>query len=540
MAKLPKFIDKIIYTNNQSYPISSSFRGILRLSPNDIESFKQRQLIQLTDQDKITYGNKSNYADCIDFGSDVAEGSFIDCDIDDTMILCSDSEGYAVGFRLSSNNPEFDNLGIIGTFETKTLQLFTKGDTNTFTINGQKMPTQAQVKTTAPQTPEPSGKFFLRMYNNEWDYYPPDDFIKETIIEVLRQFETIPTGSIHWCPVTITQYKTLCEKQSKQYTHNITDSDPLVRDFLVCDGRKYLCSDFPELAKILSGEKVSNHTKVPKKDEEGNDISPIEFYYPSSRESYESEGQNENKKHYFHVPDLRHMFISSVIAKGIHGTSDNAESGDILSPDSGTYTPDCNADGITIDKNQHRHFTAYGTWQVRGYSDYVQDGATGYDYKDYYPNVKVKKDENTYNYLTYNTNPTTPVIPSDKIQKSQGKLPAFELKNNDIIGIMPLHNHPYAYYSTTGSTASGGMIGFGQRIGENNRDSHSGANSVSAAYFLSRPNFNKPALNVKFVGRSSYDIDSYDPDSKPQDTKAVAHGHENTSEFYAMLPLIKI
>ena len=45
MAKLPKFIDKIIYTNNQSYPISSSFRGILRLSPNDVESFKQRQLI---------------------------------------------------------------------------------------------------------------------------------------------------------------------------------------------------------------------------------------------------------------------------------------------------------------------------------------------------------------------------------------------------------------------------------------------------------------------------------------------------------------
>ena len=87
------------------------------------------------------------------------------------------------------------------------------------------------------------------MYNNEWDYYPPDDFIKETIIEVLRQFETIPTGSIHWCPVTIAQYKTLCEKQSKQYTHNITDSDPLVRDFLVCDGRKYLCSDFPELLR---------------------------------------------------------------------------------------------------------------------------------------------------------------------------------------------------------------------------------------------------------------------------------------------------
>ena len=45
MANIPKFIDKIIYTNDQSYPISSSFRGILRLSPNDIETYKQRQLI---------------------------------------------------------------------------------------------------------------------------------------------------------------------------------------------------------------------------------------------------------------------------------------------------------------------------------------------------------------------------------------------------------------------------------------------------------------------------------------------------------------
>lgn len=526
MANLPKFIDKIIYTNDQSYPISSSFRGILRLSPNDIETYKQRQLIQLTDQDKITYGNKSNYADCINFGSDVVEGSFIDCDIDTTMILCSDSEGYAVGFRLSATNPEFDNLGVIGTFETKTLQLFTKGDTNTFIINGQKMPTKAH---------NSSGKYFLKMNNNEWGYYSPNDFIKKTIIEILRSFETIPTGSIHWCPVTIEQYKTLCEKQSKQYTHNITDSDPLIRDFLVCDGRKYMCADFPELAKILNGEKVSTHKegKHDITDKDGK-TTTTKFYYPSSRDdSYEQ----KNKKHYFHVPDLRHMFISSVIAKGIHGTSDNAEIDDILSPESGTYTPDCNAEGITIDKNQHRHFTAYGTWQVRGYSDYVQPDKGGYDYKDYYPNIKVKNGD-SYTNLSYN--PTTPVIPSDKIQKTNGNLPKFELAENDIIGIMPLHNHPYAYYSTTGSTKSGGMIGFGQRIGQNNRDSHSGVNSVSAAYFLSRPNFKKPALNVQFVGKSSFEIDSYDPASKPTDSEAIAHGHENTSQFYAMLPLIKI
>jgi hypothetical protein len=34
-------------------------------------------------------------------------------------------------------------------------------------------------------------------------------------------------------------------------------TDPLIRDFLLCDGRKYLTKDFPELAKTLWGEKVT-------------------------------------------------------------------------------------------------------------------------------------------------------------------------------------------------------------------------------------------------------------------------------------------
>ena len=103
------------------------------------------------------------------------------------------------------------------------------------------------------------------------------------------------------------------------------------------------------------------------------------------------------------------MFISSVIAKGIHGSSNNASANDILSPDSGTYTPDCNAEGITIDKNQHRHFTAYGTWQVRGYSDYYRT------YPDVYPNIKIQYNDRTFskNFTTSpdtNYHPTTPVI----------------------------------------------------------------------------------------------------------------------------------
>lgn len=530
MAKIPKFIDKIIYTNNESYYISSSFKGILRLSPNDIKTYNQNVGVQLSVVEQKT--GKSNYADCIDFADDIntVEGAFTDCDVDKTMILCTDSDGYAVGFRLSRTNPEFDNLGVIGITEANELHLYTDKN-NTFTINGQSMPINADTE---------SRKAFLKMNGEgDWEYFTPDEFIKDTIIDILRSFETVPTGSIHWCPVTIDQYKKLCEKDKDKnnltysYTHNQTNSDPLVRDFLVCDGRKYRCADFPELAKILKNEQVSCHVKKQNK--------TVTWYYPSYHD-------NSEEEKYFYVPDLRHMFISSVMAKGIHGTLENASSDAILSPDSGTYTPDCNVDGITIDKNQHRHFTAYGTWQVRGYSDYVGEDAKN----DIYPNTKIEINaENGTGVMTFDYTPdytpytpTTPVIDLNHFDKTNGlKEKQVTLSDGDIIGIMPLHNHPYAYYTTKDSTNSGGIIGFGQRIGENNRDSHSGANSVAATYFLSRPNYPRPTFNIEYIGKSSYDINSFDvgyltPTNNTYDS--ISNGHENKSKFYAMLPLIKI
>lgn len=362
-----------------------------------------------------------------------------------------------------------------------------------------------------------SRKVFLKMNDEgDWVYYTPNTFIENTIIEILRSFETVPTGSIHWCPVNIEQYKTLCGDDNK---HNITNKDPLVRDFLICDGRKYSCADFPELAKILKNEKVSCHVKTKT------------WYYPSYHD-------NSEEEKYFYVPDLRHMFISSVMAKGIHGTLDDASHDARLSPDSGTYTPDCNESGITIDKNQHRHFTAYGTWQVRGYGDYVGE----YTKNDIYPNTKIAKSDDGI--MSFSYYPTTPVIDLKHFDKTNDLNPKqFTLSDGDIIGIMPLHNHPYAYYTTKDSSASGGIIGFGQRIGENNRDSHSGANSVAATYFLSRPNYPKPTFNVKYIGKSSYDINSFYVDSSSSTDNSynsISNGHENKSKFYAMLPLIKI
>jgi hypothetical protein len=69
------------------------------------------------------------------------------------------------------------------------------------------------------------------------------------------------------------------------------DDSILKKDFLLCDGRRYLKSDYPNLARVLEKQKVTHHVKTTK------------FYYPELRDS--SDGD------YFYVPDLRHMFISN-------------------------------------------------------------------------------------------------------------------------------------------------------------------------------------------------------------------------------------
>jgi hypothetical protein len=72
----------------------------------------------------------------------------------------------------------------------------------------------------------------------------------------LLSLQTIPTGSVHFVPLTIDQYKSLCSAQlpNKELSYDNNDiniTDPIVRDFLLCDGRRYKNIDFPELAKVL-------------------------------------------------------------------------------------------------------------------------------------------------------------------------------------------------------------------------------------------------------------------------------------------------
>ena len=115
---LPRLKDKVMYVSTDdsttksetSYVISSSFKGILRLSPNNHNTTYEKPNIQLSLSDEKNLG--TTYTDAIKFDSDTETAIKSEADITKRMIISSDSDGYVLGFRISENNFEFDKLGL--------------------------------------------------------------------------------------------------------------------------------------------------------------------------------------------------------------------------------------------------------------------------------------------------------------------------------------------------------------------------------------------------------------------------------------------
>lgn len=150
----------------------------------------------------------------------------------------------------------------------------------------------------------------------------------------MLDLQTIPTGSIHWFPVTLDQYKQLVKSNGNKPNTSFINGDetkpvdPLLRDFLLCDGRKYNNRDFPELAKILWKEPITRW-KIASKDK-----TKMYPFFDTECNNYGPKTGDNNQtvvsadSFTFRVPDLRHMFISSIL---LDGTSSVA-SGKALSP----------------------------------------------------------------------------------------------------------------------------------------------------------------------------------------------------------------
>lgn len=138
-ARLPVFKDKVMYigaANNknkiaQSYVISASFKGILRLSPNNYNTINEKNPVELSpiEDDSMS----SSYSDAIVFEDEALDNTKTNADIRKRFIIGSDSDGYLVNFRFSDKSFEFDNLGVIGITSADKMTIYSNDEASDMT-----------------------------------------------------------------------------------------------------------------------------------------------------------------------------------------------------------------------------------------------------------------------------------------------------------------------------------------------------------------------------------------------------------------------
>lgn len=392
-AKVPQYIDKTMYIRTDkgenSYIINTSYKGILRLSPNNSNSIYESDSVQFeTDMPSYT---------------DALTGENLgDADLHNRLIRVSESEGYMVNIRFGQledgrcQSIEFDTLNVSGITEVENAAvIYTNAKTNSeqhFVLNNTNMPLVADsdiqsrnvhdmldlhITRNSDGTHGDGAKMLVGRASGSKRYFQlknVSDIIKKYVEEGLMKLQTVPTGSIHHVPITISQWNSL------------NDSDLLKREYLLCDGSAYPTKDYPELARHLWGEKIqfwaedTNHNlvlhEVINGDEDGkysNNENVKVFNGESGDCDLASSFEYSTITHdepYFRVPDLRRMFIRSVPTHPIDShVLDFYESSTLAT--TGTWLPDNipyfrnQTNNISLDKDEHFHFTHFGTYDTQ-------------------------------------------------------------------------------------------------------------------------------------------------------------------------------
>lgn len=542
MAVIPVYKERRMYGINSetelpdSYLISESYAGILRLSPNNS--------VTLSKEDSSEY---YTYEDTIkDF-------------LEQQLLQISTSDGIMLDMRISGNEIEYSKLYVLGAANTVGIVVYTDNKSE-FKLGNISMPINANYSAIPSNTSnlyvEPERENLSDTYlllneidekgNSEFVYKNADTFITEVINDAITHVNVVPTGSIHWIPVNLQQYKKLIDKNKTINYHNTShkDADPLIRDFLLCDGSQYKNEDFPELAKILYKESITYWQA----DSKGHMI------------QHSEPAVNVTSKT-FRVPDFRSMFIQYVIPtidmtnkknnKVGHYEIDSAVNQRIYLDNYGKKYDDKHYHYIVLDNSiANQHNTASFDKNKNILFNSVVSG--GID--SHFPVITKDNDKNPtslgkplakYGSLRMADSPQTLGLPQGTCWQSACSFnPNFRLTAENVS--VPSYIYPpesqILTRCYTASSTCGYILSKSKRYNYDGEpisiDNYIGASSWSIAMEVDNKNINSDKLNYSNNYDDIYQIKR--PYVNYDSEMLNMIGYENTPEYYACLPLIKI
>lgn len=287
MDEIPVFKDRRmtgidVSGMEESYFISNSYAGILRLSPNSSST-----LLDLNDAINVT----DEIKDYFYYSDDVTSS------LENQFVTVSTSDGALLDMSIRNDAIQFNNLYVLGALKTPSIIVY-QTKNNTFTINGINMPnTHLADGDFSGNKPEEFSiddnldNYYFLIYNDEkktFEFQSVKTLFKELSGNNLNEIASLPTGSIHWAPVNMQEYEALLQKKNNDYGSDSSYISTLASDFLICDGSYYKTEDFPELANVLNSRQIN--------------------YYDLANETIEL--TEETNKNTFRIPDLCSTFIT--------------------------------------------------------------------------------------------------------------------------------------------------------------------------------------------------------------------------------------
>ena len=582
---LPVLRERTVYVKNDgngadnSDFINKSFKGILRLSPNDSATY-------LEQENYISYNE--SIADYISFEDDITY------QLNEQFIKVSTSDGYLLDLRLSKYGVEYDNLYVLGAVKTTSpLQLFAT-DKRSFKLgnsyivsdrNKQILSAKRNTTDCVPINDETLEDTYVLVNtnNNGMEFVNAKNIVDLFIREALLEISAVPTGSIHFIPLNITQYNALLEKSRKAGGgHNITvdGNDPLIRDYLLCDGSYYRSVDFPELAKILHKEYIAYWQRTESKSDSdgilGDADAPAEVYMEMKEETngnaflniykgkltpegVELPEKPESAK-VFRVPDLRGMFIQSALVSPERPNTVGQFERDSIKD---------NAIMIKHGMDRHYHYIVLdnplpSTNTVSGTFAEILTGSTG-TIEKLATNTPaalarygaIKNTKSTHWFGTVNTKKSTThsaTVGNTKVVIKTGNPSSHGCGEccracDGSYGASPIYKPTYKRYNCYSGGPGGGYILSTLNKPMNaelSREDWLGASSWSIDMSFSRDEIEAMEnIDEKLNYTSVKDDPIYKNISKnyvsySAEDKRHLLGYENTPEFYGVLPLIKI